>query len=62
MRSISVSPDERFLTFVTQPPKSKDTERTLVVWTIDKTGPVYKMSCTYEITPTPKKFFAMARC
>ena len=49
MRSISVSPDERFLTFVTQPPKSKDTERTLVVWTIDKTGPVYKMSRRYEI-------------
>ena len=54
MRSISVSPDERFLTFVTQPPKSKDTERTLVVWTIDKTGPVYKMSRIYEIKPTPK--------
>lgn len=54
MRSISVSPDERYLTFVTQPSKSKDTERILVVWTIDKTGSVYKMSRSYEIKPTPK--------
>lgn len=54
MRSISVSPDERFLTFVTQPVKSKDTERTLVVWSIDKTGPSYEMSRKYELKPTPK--------
>lgn len=54
LRSISISPDERFLTFVTQPQKSKDTERTLVVWTIDETGPMYKMSRRYEIKPTPK--------
>ena len=54
MRSISVSPDERFLTFVTQPPKSKDTERALVVWTIDKAEPIYKLSRAYEIKPTPK--------
>jgi WD40 repeat protein len=54
MRLISVSPDERFLTFVTQPQKSKDTERTLVVWSIDKTGPVYELSRRHEIKPTPK--------
>ena len=54
LRLISVSPDERFLTFVTQPQKSKDTERTLVVWSIDKTGPVYELSRRYEIKPTPK--------
>jgi WD40 repeat protein len=54
MRSISVSPDERFLTFVTQPLKSKDTERTLVVWSIDKTRPIYEMNRRYEIKPTPK--------
>lgn len=54
IRSISVSPDERFLTFVTQPQKSEDTERTLVVWSIDKTGPIYELRRRYEIKPTPK--------
>jgi len=52
MRSISVSPDERFLTYVTQPPKSKDSERTLIVSTID--GSNYRINRKYEIKPTPK--------
>jgi WD40 repeat protein len=54
LRSISVSPDERFLTFVTQPEKSKESERTLVVWSIDKRGSTYEMTRRYEIKPTPK--------
>ena len=54
LHSISVSPDERFLTFITQPLKSKDTERTIVVWSIDKTLPIYQMNRRYEIKPTPK--------
>lgn len=52
MRSISISPDERFLTYVTQPPKSKDVERTLVVLNIDRT--TYAINGKYEIKPTPK--------
>ena len=54
MRSISMSPDERFLTYVTQPPKSKDVERTLVVLNIDKTSSNYAINRKYEIKPTPK--------
>jgi len=54
MRSISVSPDERFLTYVTQPPKSKDVERTLVVSNIDRTNSGYAIHRKYEIKPTPK--------
>lgn len=52
---IEVSPDEKYLTFVTQPPKSKDSERRLAVWEIDKSRyPKYEVKPTYEITPTPK--------
>jgi len=51
MRSISISPDERFLTYVTQPPKSEDVERTLVVLNIDSN---YAINRKYEIKPTPK--------
>ena len=54
MRSISISPDERFLTYVTQPLKSKDVERTLVVLSIDRTSSNYAISRKYEIKPTPK--------
>ena len=54
MRSISVSPDERFLTYVTQPLKSKDVERTLVVLNIDRTDSAYAINRKYEIKPTPK--------
>ena len=54
LRSASVSPDERFLAFVTQPQESKDTERTLVVWGIDKTSSIYEITRRYEIKPTPK--------
>ena len=53
MRSISVSPDERFLTYVTQP-KSEDVERTLVVSSIDRTSSGYAINRKYEIKPTPK--------
>lgn len=52
MRSISVSPDERFLTFVTQPLKSKDVERTLVVCSVDKASTAYTINRKYEIKPT----------
>lgn len=51
MRSLSISPDERFLTYVTQPPKSKDVESTLVVLSIDSTHAINRK---YEIKPTPK--------
>jgi hypothetical protein len=51
---ISVSPDERFLTFVTQPLKSKDVDKTLVAWSINKTNSIYNFTRQYEIKPTPK--------
>jgi hypothetical protein len=54
MRSISISPDERFLTFITQPLKSKDVERTLVVCSVDKASSKYTISRRYEIKPTPQ--------
>ena len=54
LRAISISPDERFLTYFTQRPKSKDVETTLVVLSLDKTGSTYATSRKFEIKPTPK--------
>ena len=53
-RFISISPDENFLTFVTQPRKSKDIERALVVCSIDKASSSATINRKYEIKPTPQ--------
>ena len=54
IRALSVSPDEKFLTFVAQPPKSNNAERRLAVWEIDKLDPAYQIKAGYEIKPDPK--------
>ncbi|HYW74737.1 MAG TPA: hypothetical protein VE961_27170 [Pyrinomonadaceae bacterium] len=54
MRNIVVSPDERMLAFVTQPPKSKDTERNLVAFDIHKSNSSYTLGRRYEIKPAQK--------
>ncbi|HSS22121.1 MAG TPA: WD40 repeat domain-containing protein [Pyrinomonadaceae bacterium] len=50
MRAIDVSPDERFLTFVAQPPNTKDAARRQVVLEIDSG---YQLLPRYELTPQP---------
>ncbi|HYG81150.1 MAG TPA: WD40 repeat domain-containing protein [Pyrinomonadaceae bacterium] len=55
IRFNNLSPDERFLTMVVQPPKSKDAERRLAVWEIDRShaaGPEAKPK--YEVKPPAK--------
>ncbi len=54
IRAIDVSPDERFVTFVAQPPKSKETARRQVILEIDKQNHAdYSLRPKYEIPPTP---------
>ena len=54
IRGISISPDEKLLTFVAQRPKSNDAERRLVVWEITRNNHGYQLDAKYEIKPTPK--------
>ena len=54
IRGIKISPDEKFLTFVAQTPKSKPVERRLVVGEIDRSGLTFGVTSKYEIKPTPK--------
>ncbi len=54
IRGISLSPDERFLALVTQPPKSKDAERRLAVWEMGRGGAAYEVKAKYEIKADPK--------
>jgi WD40 repeat protein len=54
IRGIEISPDEKFLTFVAQTPKSKPVERRLIVREIDRSGLNLGVTSKYEIEPTPK--------
>lgn len=54
IRGIKISPDEKFLTFVAQTPKSKPVERRLIVREIDRSGLTFGVTSKYEIEPTPK--------
>ncbi len=54
IRGITVSPDERFLAFVSQPAKSNKSDRILHVWEIEKSGLSYEIRPKFEITRTAK--------
>lgn len=52
VRAISVSANEKFLMFVAQKPKTKNTERRLAVWGIENTDD-YRIKSKYEVRPDP---------
>jgi hypothetical protein len=55
IRSIDVSPDEAYLTYVAQERNTKESERRQVVWKIEKTGQgAYELQHHYEIKAMPK--------
>jgi WD40 repeat protein len=54
VRGIAISPNEKFLAFVTQPPKGSEADRRLAVWEIDQRKPAYEIKPKYEIAPSPK--------
>jgi WD40 repeat protein len=55
IRAVDVSPGDKFLALVAQPPKSGEAERRLSVWEIDRSNsPRYEIRQKYELRPTPK--------
>ncbi|HEV2863358.1 MAG TPA: hypothetical protein VGX48_20250 [Pyrinomonadaceae bacterium] len=54
IRAAFVSPGEKYLALVAQPPKSEDVDRRLVVFEIEKGGgPRYELRQKYELRPGP---------
>ncbi|HEV2863357.1 MAG TPA: hypothetical protein VGX48_20245 [Pyrinomonadaceae bacterium] len=51
---VYVSPGERYLALLAQPPKSKDAERRLAVFEIDKTASRYVLKPRHEVRPAPQ--------
>ncbi|HEV2765018.1 MAG TPA: WD40 repeat domain-containing protein [Pyrinomonadaceae bacterium] len=53
--NVAVTPDEKFLFLITQPPKSKEAERRVSVWEIDKSNPPrFELRRKYELKPAPQ--------
>ena len=53
-RGIEVSPDRRFLTYIADKPKAKDSERRLVVREVQPNGsPGFHVKAKYELQPSP---------